>query len=169
MSVHRYPRRSLTADYLRAAAGLTLTAGPLAVVPAGAVAAPILGGLAVLFVVFGARTALRHASRIEMDDERLALLGPWPRRIAWDEVTGLRLRYFATRRGRGAGWMQLILTAPGVRLRLDSTLEDFPAIARRAARAACDRRGQVSAGAGGDPAAFVVGAPGGGGGSEGGG
>lgn len=145
MSVHRYPRRSLVADYLRAGAGLTLTAGPLAVVPAGAVAGPILGGLAVLFAIFGARTALRHASHVEMDDERLALVGPWRRGIAWDEVTGLRLRYFATRRNRSAGWMQLIVRAPGVTLRLDSTLEGFPAIARRAARAACDRQVKLSA------------------------
>ena len=140
MSIHRYPRRSLTGDYVRAAAGLALTAGPLAAVPAGSVAAPVLGAIALVFAAFGARTALRHASRVEMDDDRLALVGPWTRIVAWREITGFRLRYFATRRDRSGGWMQLVLTSPGATLRLDSTLEGFPAIARRAARAACERR-----------------------------
>lgn len=140
MSVHRYPRRTLAADYVRAAAGLVLTAGPLVAVPPGAVAGPILGVLATLFAAFGARTALRQASRIELEDDRLALIGPWRRSIDWRELTGLRLRYFATRRDRSAGWMQLTLTAPDSRLRIDSTLEGFPAIARRAARAAQERR-----------------------------
>jgi hypothetical protein len=139
MSVHRYPHRSLVGDYVRAAAGLALTAGPLAVVPAGAVAGPVLGGLAVLFALFGARTALRQASRIEIDDDALALVGPWTRRIAWREVTGLRLRYFATRRDRSGGWMQLVVTSSNATLRLDSTLDGFPAIARHAARVACER------------------------------
>lgn len=139
MSVHRYPRRSLAADYLRAAAGLALTAGPLAVTPAGTVAAPVLGGLAVLFALFGAHTALRQASRIEMDDQTLALIGPRTRRLAWRDMTGLRLRYFATRRDRTDGWMQLVLMSRGGTLRLDSSLEGFTVIARRAARAACER------------------------------
>lgn len=140
MSEHRYPTNVLVADYVRAGAGFAITAGPAAVVPVEGVAAPILGALSLVFAVFGVRTAMRQASRVVMDDESLAVIGPLRRSLAWRELTGMRLRYFATRRDRAAGWMQLVLRAPGATLRLDSTIEGFPAIARRAARAARDNR-----------------------------
>jgi hypothetical protein len=113
-----------------------MTAGPLLVAPVGAAAGALLGGCAVLFAVFGVRTALRQSSRVVADEAGLRIESPFARRLAWRTLSGMRLRYFATRRGRGAGWMQLTLRASGVTVRLDSTLEGFPAIVRLAARAA---------------------------------
>lgn len=136
MSEHRYPRRVLMADYARAGAGLALTAGPLAAVSMSELATAVLGGSALLFAVFGLRTALRQASRVVADETGLRVEGPVAKRLAWEALSDLRLRYFAVRRDRQAGWMQLTLKAPGVAVRLDSTIEGFPALARRAASAA---------------------------------
>ena len=48
----------------------------------------------------------------------------------------MKLSYFSTKRDRKEGWMQLDLKAAHGRIRVDSTLDDFPLIARRAVEAA---------------------------------
>ncbi len=141
MTRHRYPWPSLRADYLRAGAGLALTGAPLFAIPDGTAAFVILGTLAALFLALGLRTGLRHASRFESDNEEIRRTGPalplWPaRRVAWDGIERLRLRFFSTRRDRTGGWMQLSVKDGAGALSFDSSLDGFEAIARRAAAAA---------------------------------
>ncbi len=136
MATHGHDLSSLGGDYFRSGLGVALTAGPLALAGIGGLPAWILGSLGLLFAVHGLRTVWRHLVTIECGEEALAVAGPVARRLAWTDLTGLRLRYFSTRRDRDRGWMQLVLTGGGVTIRLDSTLGGFENIARRAARAA---------------------------------
>ena len=139
MSVHRYPTAALVADYGRAGVGFALTAGPLALADPAPVFFWCLAGLAAIFAAFAGRTALRQLTRYELAPDALAAVGPLPRRIAWDQLQDLRLRYFSTKRDRKEGWLQLDLKAANGRIRLDSTLDDFHLVVRRAAEAAASR------------------------------
>lgn len=139
--VLRYPPAALIGDYARAVAGLVLTALPLSLLPLGLlrispwVTWP-LGACALLFALFGARTAQRQFTRVTVDEEGLRSDGPFGAALRWDELSGLKLRYYATRRGRDDGWMQGALRGPRGTVRLDSALEGFDAVIERAAAAA---------------------------------
>jgi hypothetical protein len=133
----RYPISALYADYLRAAFGLALTAGPLLLLDLAAAVAALLGVLGLLFAWFGMRTALRHLSRVELSGNAIALCGPVARRLAWDDLERLKLAYYAPRRSRDHGWMQLTLRGrEGRAIQLDSTLAGFDQILGQASRAA---------------------------------
>ena len=93
----------------------------------------MLGALAVVFVVFAARTALRHMTMIRITGTGIRALGPLGGAIEWAELSKVDLRYFSTRRDRANGWMQLRLRDGRRRLRLDSNLDGFASIAARAA------------------------------------
>jgi hypothetical protein len=130
----RYARPALYADYARAAVGVGVCVLPLLFVASNAVTL-ILAALGALFLLFGARTALRHATEIVADDAGIAAQGPFGCRIAWDRLERLKLAYYATRRDRKGGWMHMTLAGGGCTLRLDSSLDGFGDIARLAARA----------------------------------
>lgn len=141
MTVHRYPRRVIAGDYLRAGFGLACTVAPLAAAWGQPIATVIFGGLAGLFAVFAARTALRQATRIALTDqglERLAIstFGLGRVTVPWERIADVKVRYFSTRRDRERGWMQLAVRSVDGRITVDSTLDGFDAIARRAALAA---------------------------------
>lgn len=135
-SRHVYPTAAMAGDYLRTAAGLVPTGVLLATVSVSSTAAVILGSFAAIFAVFGVRTFLRHGTRIEVTDNGLLALGPIRRAIPWTELDRMRLAYYSTRKDRNAGWMQLELGAGQTRVRLDSRLERFDDVVRRAAIAA---------------------------------
>jgi hypothetical protein len=136
----RYPLAALYADYLRAASGLALTVGPLLLLDVAEVIAALLGVLGVLFAWFGMRTVVRHLSRIELSGDAIALCGPGGRRLAWDDLERMKLAYYAPRRSRDAGWMQLTLRGKdGRAIQLDSTLAGFDRVLGRASRAASAR------------------------------
>jgi hypothetical protein len=139
MTTHAYPTAALAGDYARAAGGLALVGAPLALLDLPLAAVLVLSALALLFLVFGIRTALRQMSRVELSDEAIAACGPLAARVDWDALDDVRLRYYATRRDRKNGWMQLVLGSGGRRLSLDSTIDGFDVIARRAACAAIQR------------------------------
>jgi hypothetical protein len=136
MSEHRYPANALIGDYARAGAGLALMGVPLALLPLNIYVETVMGLLATLFGAFGAMTALRHLSRIEVGEEGIAAQGPIPVRLTWDALEGVTLRYFATRRDNAKGWMELRLRGAGRRLLLDSRIDGFADIAARSARVA---------------------------------
>lgn len=140
MREFRYPVRALAGDYARAGVGLLVTLGPLLFVPASPVMMVILGGLAALFLAFGARTALRQWTVVRMDDAGIVADGLMRAQIAWSELEGLALAYYSTRRDRTRGWMQVTMKGRGSRLRIDSTIDGFGDIVRAATRHA-DRRG----------------------------
>ena len=134
-----YPASAMIGDYLRAGAGLAPTLFILATVSLGPVGTAIIGGLAAIFGAFAIRTALRHGTRLEMDDEMLRASGVRQTIIPWAALDRVKLAYYSTRRDRKSGWMQLQLGAGDARLTLDSRLDGFEQLARRAASAAAAR------------------------------
>jgi hypothetical protein len=136
MSSHRYPPATSRADYVRAGLGFLLTGG-LAILARGeTVVTVVLGVLALLFLLFGLRTWLRQTTVIEATDEGISTSGSRCVTFSWGELTRLRLRYYATKRDRTGGWMQLDLAAGRRRLSIESSLDGFSEIVRRAARGA---------------------------------
>ena len=140
MTRHRYPASALAADYARAALGLALTAAPLALVAMNPVLTGIFAALVALFLVFGASTLLHQLGPVELDERGIAITGPWRRRLDWAALERMSLRWFAARRDKRSGFMQLVLRGQGRRLSLDSRIDGFETIAAAAAAAAQQRR-----------------------------
>jgi len=139
MTRHAYPASAMVGDYVRTAAGLLPTAAILATVPVGMVAATVLGGFAILFAVFGIRTALRHGTQIEATETGLHASGLLQVSISWSELDRIKLAYYSTRRDGHGGWMQLELRSGSSILRVDSRIEGFDQVVRRAVIAASAR------------------------------
>jgi hypothetical protein len=135
----RYPPKVLVGDYLRSAAGLFVGLGVLAAVPPNLPVVAIFGSTAVLFGVFGLRTALRHGLRVAVTDDEIACRGIATKVIPWREIAEVRLRYYGTRRSKWrplpSGFMQLTLKGPGGAMTFESSIEDFGWLAGRAAAA----------------------------------
>ena len=138
-SRHRYPARAVLLDYLYSGGGLLFTLGPLAGAALTGPAAWFFGALAALFAVYGARTVLRHRTRLRVGADGVAVEGLLRRHLPWEGLTRCTLGYYSTRRNREGGWMQLTLKARRRSLRIDSQIEGFEPIVRRAARAAAGR------------------------------
>ncbi len=140
MSTHRYPIKALTGDYVRAGAGSAVTLAPMLLVAESPVMIAVLGSLAALFVCFGLRTWRRQLTRVEVTQHEItteASAPPAPRvSIPWRGLSGLKLRFFSTQRDRKQGWLQMSLSAEDSTLRIDSNLDDFESVVRRAAAAA---------------------------------
>lgn len=129
----RYPADAQKADGLRAAAGLVLAGGPfLATDPHPVIAVPLAAAF-LLFLALALRTAERQVLRVTMDEKGLQVGGLHRRRIGWDELALVRLRYYATKRDRSGGWMRLTLAGDGHRIALESQLDGFDAIAGQVA------------------------------------
>ena len=143
-SRHLYPTSAMIGDYLRAAAGLVPAGAIFATTSVAPVPATLLGGFAIVFGIFGLRTALRHNTSIEMTETEIRAHGLVERTIAWAALDRLRLSYYSTRRDRKSGWMQLELTGGGAKLSLDSRIVGFGEVVRRATEAAAARHLQVS-------------------------
>jgi hypothetical protein len=139
VSQHVYPAGAMVGDYLRSAAGLVPTIALFATVPIGVVPGVILVGFGAVFAVFGARTVMRHRTRIEMTDTGLRALGMRARVIGWAELDRFRLAYYSVRRDKRSGWMQLELGAGATKLSLDSRIDGFDQVVRRAAEIAAAR------------------------------
>ncbi|HEV7371864.1 hypothetical protein [Arenibaculum sp.] len=135
----RYPKGPLLADYARSGGGLVLTAGPLLAVDVAVWAGVALGTAALLFALFGLRTAQRHATVVELDEDGVRARGPLGGRVSWSELRSVRLTYYSTRRDRREGWMHMTLRGGGT-VKLESSLDGFDLIAERAAAAARARR-----------------------------
>ena len=135
-SRHRYPARAVMLDYLYSGLGMLLTLGPMGLAASAGPAAWVLGGLGVLFAVYGVRTVLRHRTCLRVSEEEIVVEGLLRRHLLWDRLTRCTLGYYATRRNRDRGWMQLTLKAGGRSLRIDSQIEGFDRIVRRAVHAA---------------------------------
>lgn len=133
----RYPAAALYPDYLRTAFGLAVTVGPLLLLDLAGPVAALLAALGLLFAWFGTRTIVRHLSRVELSADAIALCGPAPRRLAWRDLERMKLAYYAPRRLREDGWLQLTLGGTGGRpIRLDSTLSGFDRVLGEASRMA---------------------------------
>jgi hypothetical protein len=128
------------ADYARSLVGLGATLGPLALLDPAAPVAWILTAVAVLFLVYFARTVCRHLTHIELDETGISARGPLAAGIRWAQLRSVHVDYFSTRSDREEGWMQLKLRGPRRAIRVDSDIEGFAELAR-AARAHALARG----------------------------
>lgn len=144
MTTHRYDRRAIMGDYARGGFGLVLTAGPVLFIPMVGWLTWIFGAFALLFGVYVVRSWIRAATVIEVDDGGIRAAGPFGRAIAWDALDGLELRYFATRRDKEAGWMQMRLRGGGGALSVESSLDGFETVAARSAEMASRNRVALS-------------------------
>lgn len=135
-ALYIYDRRTLMHDYVRAGIGAALCLGPLLVVEGGSIMVYVLAVLGTVFVVFGARTLLRHRSAIELTTEGVRVHGPWPRFLAWRDLTVMKLAYFSTGRTKTRGWMELKLRGGGTTMSFDSSLDGFEPVVAAALHAA---------------------------------
>ncbi len=139
MTVYRYPRRTLIGDYVRTAAGLAIGIGVLVSVPPSPVMLAIFGGTTLLFLVFGMRTLQRHLVQVAVTSDGISAAGLGTRALRWDSLDRLSLRYYGTRRQQregSGGFLQLGLHGDGTALRLESSIDGFDEIIRRAVHAA---------------------------------
>ena len=136
ISHHAYPVGKLVPDYLRSALGTGVCLAPFA---GGLSFSPgsmsfglwVALGLAVVFALFGLRTALRQMQRFQLASDGIQVTGGWPREIVWDKLDEISLAYFSTWRNKTGGWMQLRLKGGGQTLRIESSLIGFREIALR--------------------------------------
>lgn len=139
MRQFRYPPRTLMSDYLRSAAGLLVGFGVLLSVPPSLPVVLLFGSLAALFAAFALRTLYRHSLRVAVTEEAIACSGLVSRVIPWQEIAGMKLRYFGSRRSKwrplGSGFMQLTVKGAGAAMTFESSIEGFEWLAARAAAA----------------------------------
>lgn len=133
MIYHRYPFRSLVWDYCRAGAGLTFALVPLILGAPGIFFTAALGILALLFFLYGLRTASQHMTAYEVREEGIASHGPKRRFFGWTDMARVRLRYYSTQRDKSRrdlsrGWMELKINGKKGALRIDSEVEGFDVI-----------------------------------------
>ena len=133
MSLHRYPVSSLRADYVRAGVGFALTVALAAMAARTPLVATILSICAVVFLAFGIRTWQRYRLIFDVDTNGISTSGGGCVNLPWNELTEVKLRYYATKRDRTGGWIHLNLVAGRKKLSLESSLEGFSEIARQAA------------------------------------
>ena len=109
----RYATWAILGDYFRAVGGFGVALMLLIVLPPNPWLLGLFGLVCALFVWFFYQTLLRHCSQVDIHEEGLAVTGLINRRIAWDDLSALSLRYYGTAReikkGEG-GHMQLRLT-----------------------------------------------------------
>ena len=135
-NVYLYSPRELGHDYMRAVVGGGLCLAPLMVgveLAGGVWLLVMLGGV---FAIYGLRTVLRQLTRVMVTDSRISTVGIWKTEIPWQALSDLSLAYFTTWRSGGKGWMQLRLKGNGRTMRLDSNLDGFDEVTRRAVLAA---------------------------------
>jgi hypothetical protein len=133
----RYPRQTLWADYIRAAAGTALCAVPLLALDVNRWLAMVFGAGLLLFGAFFVRTALRQRTRYVLSTDTLCADGPAGALVEWNRVDRLKLSYYSTKRDRSGGWMQLSVGSTGSgTVRVDSSLDGFYDIVEKAAQAA---------------------------------
>jgi hypothetical protein len=132
---YRYPWRAMLPDYARAVVGVASTATPLTLMELPGLVTVVLAFLAIIFALFGAQAALKHATRVVVSERDVRLL-PMGTRLAWDSLSRLTLAYFSVRRDGRNGWMELKVQSGDRTLRIDSRLDGFTDVVRQAAAAA---------------------------------
>jgi hypothetical protein len=140
VSVHRYPPQTLIGDYMRAGLGLLLTVPPLLFLDPDTAIALALGIVAAVCLFFVARTVERNRAAVSLDDEKITLTGFRSASVRWAELARMTLAYYAVKRDKTGGWMEITLKDANATIKLDSRLENFGAIVIKAAQVARERR-----------------------------
>jgi hypothetical protein len=144
MNEYRYSTAALNGDLIRSGIGFLLCVTPIALASLEVWVMLLMTAPAALFAIFGARTWLRRGIRVAMDDAGISATGLTTTGVPWRDLRQFKLSYFSTRRDRSNGWMQLSLRSPSERLSIDSNLDGFDDVCRRAFRAAADNEVELS-------------------------
>ncbi len=136
MSTHRYQIQSLYGDYVRAGLGILI---PVVVMAAANPDWPVRIAFIILAVIcayFLLKTIDRHRTVVGIDDEGITVAAFSKTGFRWTELSRFELNYYSLRRDRQNGWMELVLRSGRRTIKLDSSLEEFVPIVRRAYQAA---------------------------------
>jgi hypothetical protein len=138
--IYRWPRRALAGDYLRSGIGFGLSFLFFLLIPPRSIAFFAFLILTVIFGLYLAQTALRARMVLTLLPEGLAVTGFFGNRlIRWQALDHFALRYYALRREKGAGWMDLKLGSGGYTVAIDDRLDGFRSILERSWQAARER------------------------------
>ena len=134
----RYPPRALLGDYLRAGFGLILVAAVAGQLSSSSVSYYVCLIIGVLCSCLLLQTYYRQRTEIDLDDDGVHR-SPFKRTVLWENLNVCKLSYFSTRRDHRQGWMQLVIGSGDNVIKVDSRLERFDELARRAEFAARSR------------------------------
>jgi hypothetical protein len=129
----RYAPRVVMAGYARSAFGLTITVGPLLFLHPASWMAVVLAGGAALFLIYAAGVAVRHSRSFSLGETGIEARGLFGSKIRWDELGAVQLNYYSTHSDRRHGWVELIVRGARDVIRIESSIDGFPAIAGRVA------------------------------------
>lgn len=134
-----YERGPVLGDLIRSGLGCVISWGPVIFLDPLPVIFWIFFACGCLFTAFGLKTLLKAVTTVSLDDSRLQQSGPLAKSLDLSDLKSVKLRYYATRRKSGNGWMQLNLRDSRQKIVIDSALSGFEPIARLAARWALER------------------------------
>jgi hypothetical protein len=140
VSVHRYPPQTLIGDYMRAGLGLLLTVVPLWSLQPGTAMGLALAVIAAICLFFVARTVERNRIVVSLEDDAITVTGFRKAAMRWDDMARMNLAYYALKRDKTDGLLEVTLKDAATTIKLDSRLENFGAILVKAARVARERR-----------------------------
>jgi len=137
----RYPQDALKKEIGKASAGIALCVGlVLALAPTPWIGVPLLV-IAGLFGSYLAQQLRRLPLRFALDDAGVTRIqGTEHTAFRWSELQDFRLNYYPNGRKATMGMLVVVLRNGTARLKVDSTLDHFPALLSRAAQAARERK-----------------------------
>jgi hypothetical protein len=121
---------------MRAFGGVAATILPVLIIAPPWTVTLILLLISALCGYFLYRTVERHRLAVGVDDEGIYARSFRNTDIRWTDLSRFQLHYYTLRRDRTGGWMELDLRAGDRTIKLDSRMEDFVTIVRRAHSAA---------------------------------
>lgn len=138
-----YDRRSIATDYFRSLMGIAACGLPLAFADPMPWLAWALSIVLILFLGFAMRGIFRQFCRFRLDETGFERLYPRPKRVNWSDLSGMKLRYYSTRRikeqSMEGGWFQLQLIGNKEKIIIDSNLSGYDQVLKASARAAGER------------------------------
>lgn len=135
MNVCRYPAKSLNHDYMRSGVGFLLTFLPTAIYRPPWPLALMLGTVAVVCAFLIVRTMDKQRTTVLWDDEGVTKRSFSGASFGWDDLTALSLIYYSPKAGASHGWMEVTLKAGPRVIKVDSSLDYFVDMVRRAYQA----------------------------------
>lgn len=129
----KYRRDGLLWDCIKGSLGLALVALPLIFGEPVTWLYYVLLGLCFIFIIFLGRNWIRYNSEFQLTGDELSQLKPQSKKLSFKDLQKFKLRYYSTKRSRDDGWMFLQLKSKDTSFNIDSHLDGFEEILKRAA------------------------------------
>jgi hypothetical protein len=136
MTSYRYDPKELRSEWIRVGLAVAATIVLLVAASDSTIVVVMCLVFLVLILVYVGDLFLRQHTEIVVSDSDIELTAIVPmiskrplraRRLAWREVTELRLKFFPTRRDRETGWFELMLKGPAATIKVQNSLTEFGA------------------------------------------